>query len=757
MHTWVDYEQNAELRRLTSVIRPGDSLDSPTITYTYINNCKPGKTTPCLEIDTATRFSSSGEMSTEKEWYDGWGNLVEIQTPGPNAFSRVPLIPSLLIGYTVYDSMGQETVKSLNYAVAASSGLGYVAPDLNQPRTLTTYDSLGRTTSTITYGFGTTIVEEATTSYAVAQGVPTISGETGNTYEQAITLDGYNHQSITYTDGFGRTRYSQAFSGTSSPYSVIRTVGTVYDTVGNTLSVTTYDSTGTPQATYSAAYDGLQRLTGYNDSDLGSCTDTPMPADCSNSSDTAWKYTYDADGNQLSQTDPRNESRYTSYDAINRPLCSALTAADANSCSGSTDQVYFYDGYSNASTPGATFPAGCTAPTGSYASDPIARKTAEIFIGASGAGSGWRCYGYDQRGETDQSTLSVTTPDAGTITQTVKMAYNDGGELSGLVYPDGETLTSTYDSNGRLQAIYFGTPSSPDPVPFLVGQVSYTNDGQVAGLAMGGSGPKGSIPTPVFSTATQYDSIQRPLSNSVIEAGQTLWSQTRTYDNVGNVLGLSTVVPTQGGGSATENESFCYDALNRLAWAGNTGTPSGGDHCGPTPTGTTLPAYTQAYSYDSLDRITSSAAGSYTYGDANQVHAVTSVSSIPNQYAAYDAMGNMTCRNTASGTGHTCGGSTPTGAAMSYDSRGQMVNWTAPSGKVGSAQYLYDNQGNRVLTNSSGASGTTDTIDFDGYTETVISGAIVTTTKYYNANGARGGACGQFLSPGLPDQRPVGQ
>jgi len=56
---------------------------------------------------------------------------------------------------------------------------------------------------------------------------------------------------------------------------------------------------------------------------------------------------------------------------------------------------------------------------------------------------------------------------------------------------------------------------------------------------------------------------------------------------------------------------------------------------------------------------------------------------------------------------------------------------------VGSAHYLYDNQGNRVLTNSSGSSGTTDTIYFDGYTETVISGAIVTTTKYYNVNGAR--------------------
>jgi len=734
------YQYDA-LGRLTAVIRPGDSLSSPTITYTYTNTCSAGSTTPCLELDTATTFTSGGPTSVEKQWYDGWGHLVETQTPSPTPGQTI-------VTYTVYDQMNRATTRSLPYAIATPSG--YVAPDLNQPRTVTSYDSLGRALGTVTYGQGATIVQESTISYTVAQGVPTISSESSTAYEQTITLDAYNHQTVTYTDGLGRTRYTQVFSGTASPYSVVRTVGTTYDMLGNTVSVTTFDSTGTAQATYSAVYNGVKELLGMNDSDLGSCANTPMPADCSGPTDTAWKYTYDADGNRLSQTDARNQSRYTTYDALDRPLCSALSASDASSCGGTTDEVTFYDGYSNASTPGATFPSGCTAPTGSYASDPIGRKTAERFVGTSGAGSGWRCYGYDQRGQTDQSTLSVTTPDAGTVTQTVKMLYNDGGQVTGLVYPDGETLTSTYDLNGRLQSIYFGTPASTDPVQFLVGKVSYTNNGQIAGMAIGGTAPKASVPTPIFSTATTYDAIQRPLSTSATEAGQTIWSQTRTYDNVGNVLGLSTVVPTQSGGSATENEAFCYDALNRLVWAGNSGTPTGGDHCMAPPSGTTLTPYTQAYSSDALDRLSTGPAGSYSYADANQVHAVTGLSTIPNQYAAYDAMGNMTCRNTDTSTAHTCAGSSPTGALMSYDSRGQLATWSAPSGTVGSAHYLYDLQGNRVLTNSSTASSTTDTVYFDGYTETVLSGGTTTTTKYYSANGTRialriGGATLDYL------------
>lgn len=73
-------------------------------------------------------------------------------------------------------------------------------------------------------------------------------------------------------------------------------------------------------------------------------------------------------------------------------------------------------------------------------------------MGASDAGNGRRCYGYDQRGRTDQRTLSVTTPGGHPVAQTINLTYDNQNDVTSLVYPDGETLTSTYDVNGRFQS-----------------------------------------------------------------------------------------------------------------------------------------------------------------------------------------------------------------------------------------------------------------------------------------------------------------
>jgi RHS repeat-associated protein len=78
---------------------------------------------------------------------------------------------------------------------------------------------------------------------------------------------------------------------------------------------------------------------------------------------------------------------------------------------------------------------------------------------------------------------------------------------------------------------------------------------------------------------------------------------------------------------------------------------------------------------------------------------------------------------------------------MSYDSRGQLVNWTAQSGKTASDTFLYDAQGNRVLqsasSTSNGVTTVTDTLTFDGDTETTLSGGSKTTLTYDSLGGQR--------------------
>src|SRR5260370_28198048 len=98
-----------------------------------------------------------------KEWYDGWGNVVETQTPSPTSGSTI-------VAYSIYDSMGSETTKSLSYRITTPSR--YVTPDQTKSRSVTSYDGLGRSLGSITYNDPTTIVLESNISYTVATRVP---------------------------------------------------------------------------------------------------------------------------------------------------------------------------------------------------------------------------------------------------------------------------------------------------------------------------------------------------------------------------------------------------------------------------------------------------------------------------------------------------------------------------------------------------------------------------------------------------------
>src|SRR5258708_832017 len=185
------------LGRLIGIVRPGDSAGSPTVTYTYTNTCTQGATTPCLELDTATRFTVGGPVSTMKQWYDGWGHVVETQAPSPTGGQTI-------VTYTIYqndNTNGNPVITSLPYPIATPAG--YVNPDQTQPRSSTRVDGLDRTLGSVTYSNATTIVLSTSVSYTAAQGVQGITRDSSTPYDQPIILAAYNHQTISYTDALG--------------------------------------------------------------------------------------------------------------------------------------------------------------------------------------------------------------------------------------------------------------------------------------------------------------------------------------------------------------------------------------------------------------------------------------------------------------------------------------------------------------------------------------------------------------------------
>jgi RHS repeat-associated protein len=187
-----------------------------------------------------------------------------------------------------------------------------------------------------------------------------------------------------------------------------------------------------------------------------------------------------------------------------------------------------------------------------------------------------------------------------------------------------------------------------------------------------------------------------------------------------------------GGTTNTDNQVFCYDEQNRLVWAGSTGTPT----CPRAfvPGSLSSAYYTQTFSYDTLNRLTSGPLGSYSYGDTAHLHAATSIGT--NTYTAtYDAGGNMTCR--APVNPYACTG-TPTGAQLSYDNEGRLSAWqNTPSSPTTTASYLYDGAGQRVqqAVTVNGSITTTTTYIAGGLEESVSNGAGTTLTKYFAAGG----------------------
>ncbi len=702
------------------------------------SSCTTSSTLPCYELDTNS-FLYSGAVT--RTFYDSLGRAVETRTPGPGASHDT-------IVFTVYNDQAHTSFQSVPFQVA--SGNGWVDPNgakdyqgTTPGGTVTFYDALGRALAVQDPNYGSSQEPgiacstqlAGTYTVCVNYSLGSASGDT-NTYASATAVDANNHVATSYADALGRTVYAQDYSGLNGQTLTLNTqTSAQYNALDKPTQVVVTDKA--PQSgqtitsvTTSAQYDSLGRLTQVSDPDRGT-----------------HYYVYDADGRLLSDVVGAHTLGYND-DLLGRVGCvqdAVPTLNATGACSaGKTYVQNTYDTTELGTQGSSDFPLGH-----------LTQSVATTYNPEGTSASSTEKFQYDKRGRSITAQLSLALPSAWNVTTNLPAyqqatTYNDADQVTTTTtstIPSGQGFTTTmaYDSTGAPSGLSNNTSSTPNLATLV-----YNARAQLDTINFQTS-TGGALAADQFS----YDANLRPTGATATWGGGsgnsgTLFSQSGSYDNAGNVTSLATTqaaVPGASGSGGMETSNFCYDEQNRLVWAGNSGTQpaAGNGTCGSgtLASGLSGASYSNSFVYTHLGQLWQGplAGGStqYQYLYCNsQPHELTGLyatsATCSNKtgqgYASsYDAFGNV--------TGRTFSGTT---ATLSYDNLNHLTEWNA--GSTNQEWYLYDAAGNRVLRRFTNSNGTTMIVYAFGLEEHNYSGAGAhqNDTYYYSLGGRLLGA-----------------
>ena len=355
-------------------------------------------------------------------------------------------------------------------------------------------------------------------------------------------------------------------------------------------------------------------------------------------------YVYDPNGNLLQRISPAPNQMGSAtqtisycYDSLNRltgKTYSAQTCTSGQLPNGTAVVTYGYDTGTN----GIGLMTSLTDRPGSAA------------------------YTYDPMGRmlTEQRTINpgFSMP---AVTKGMTYSYNLDGSTKTLTYPSGAVITYAIDGAGRpLSAVDNG-----NSLNYVSGAI-YNPDNRLSGFVEGQSGTFAGI-----TNAFSYNTRLQPINISASSPAQTIFSIGYDFhlsngDN-GNVYGITNYKDN------TRNQTFTYDALNRLVTAQNAGV----DCTLTLPDGKTK-FWGNSYGYDAWGNLITKRV---TKCGAENL----SVLAMPsNQIAGYgyDSAGNMTQDAT-------------TGLSYLYDPENRIAS-------VNGTSYTYDADGNRVEKSSGG-------------------------------------------------------
>lgn len=484
------------------------------------------------------------------------------------------------------------------------------------------YDSLGR------------ILAQTTDD-----GAATLSNYSGNT--TTITDPATVARTLT-TDALGRLSSALESPGNSLQF----LTSYAYDPLNDLTQVcagAAFNSSGNCPSGYqfrNYAYDSLSRLTSaVNPETLSIAT----------------SYTYDADGNLQTKSDPNGNTMTMVYDALNRVTSKTYSV---NSPTVATPTVtYCYDGATQ---------GGCAgAPSGS-SGNLIGRLTQ---IGSSASITSYN--GYDPRGDILQSTQAT-----GAGSYSFSYTYNLANVLTGETFPSGRTVAWGYDSANRIKSVT-GTPPGGG-VKTYASSVLYASQGDFSQIDMGNGlvevrtyDPYHQQPIGVTLGTSATDSSRLALGFAYCPGASPPPS---CATNNGNVQS-QTIFPLN------VMQTYTYDTLNRLtlaaegasSWSEGFGYDSFGNRWVPSSPGLTLSGLTPTVNYynPGTNRFQTTDPNFNYDNDGNQT--------LVSPYAiAYDAENRQT---TIAINGNTT-------AMYTYDGDGQRVTKTITGGSV--TTYVYD-------------------------------------------------------------------
>ncbi|HUM67614.1 MAG TPA: DUF6443 domain-containing protein, partial [Chloroflexota bacterium] len=429
----------------------------------------------------------------------------------------------------------------------------------------------------------------------------------------------HDHTRILWQQNFAETRYE-------------------YDIQGNLIDVYDADNNQTHME-----YDALGRKISMDDPDMG-----------------GWEYEYDPTGSLIRQTDNAGQVLCFAYDTLNRLEHKAVDATPADDC-----------------PPANNFPTSGENHLATYEYDP-ANAVGQLYRVSWGPSPGQNqdTFSYDSLGRLTQQTRRLDNH----MYSLTTTSFDPLNRPLTVQYPDGETVTLTYDREGENSLTVGGTS--------LVNNITYNQRGQMITLSR-----PGSLPDTTFSyylaTGTAGNSNFRLQTIQHGTGNDALPNFTYNYDRVGNILGINTITDAE-----TDVQAFDYDHLNRLVEAsGSTGSP--------------LTAYHHTYGYNAIGNLVSrtdlltGVAPVYTYEypegpDAIQPHAVTEVketiyyqggstTTTVGEYS-YDENGNMKTRQDESGD-----------FTQKFDIENRLVRVT-DNATGALTQFFYDASGQRVKT-----------------------------------------------------------